>query len=55
MKGINSVETPVSKWTNDMKLSFLKLVVRYLVKMLLVKRLPSRKPKKPSVHTRLIV
>ena len=55
MKGIINVEMPVRKRTKDMKLSFLQLVVRYLVKMLLVKRLPSRKPEKPSVQTRLMV
>ena len=46
---------PVSRWTKDMKISFWKLLLRYLVKMLLVNRLPSRKPRKPSVQTRLMV
>ena len=55
MKGIISVEMPVRRRTRDIKLSFLQLVVRYLVKMLLVKKLPSRNPEKPSVQTRLIV
>ena len=55
MKGIISVEMPVRRRTRDMKLSFLQLVVRYLVKMLLVKKLPMRNPEKPSVQTRLIV
>ena len=55
MNGIISVEMPVRKRTRDMKLSFLQLVVRYLVKMLLVKKLPRRNPEKPSVQTRLIV
>ena len=55
MKGIISVEMPVRRRTRDMKLSFLQLVVRYLVKMLLVKKLPRRNPEKPSVQTRLIV
>ena len=55
MKGINSVEMPVRRRTRDIKLSFLQLVVRYLVKMLLVKKLPRRNPEKPSVQTRLIV
>ena len=55
MKGIISVEMPVRRRTRDMKLSFLQLVVRYLVKMLLVKKLPRRNPENPSVQTRLIV
>ena len=55
MKGIISVEMPVRRRTRDIKLSFLQLVVRYLVKILLVKKLPSRNPEKPSVQTRLIV
>ena len=55
MKGIISVEMPVRRRTRDIKLSFLQLVVRYLVKMLLVKKLPRRNPEKPSVQTRLIV
>ena len=55
INGIISVDTPVRKRTRDMKLSFFWLVVRYLVKMLLVKRLPSKNPENPSVQTRLIV
>ena len=55
MNGIISVETPVRKRTRDIKLSFFWLVVRCLVKILLVKRLPSKNPENPSVQTRLIV
>ena len=55
MKGIKRVESPVSIKMDDMKLSLRRLLVRYLVKMWLVRMLPMRKPEKPRVHTRLIV
>ena len=55
MKGMRRVERPVSSRIDDMKLSFSWLLVRYLVKMWLVRMLPMRKPEKPRVHTRLMV
>ena len=55
MNGIKSVERPVRSRMEDMKLSLSLLLVRYLVKMWLVRMLPMRKPEKPRVQTRLIV
>ena len=55
MNGIKSVEKPVRRRMEDMKLSLSLLLVRYLVKMWLVRMLPMRKPEKPRVQTRLIV
>ena len=55
MKGIKRVESPVRRRMDDMKLSFMRLLVRYLVKMWLVRMLPMRNPEKPRVHTRLMV
>ena len=55
MKGIRSVDSPVRRRMDDMKLSFMRLLVRYLVKMWLVRMLPMRKPEKPRVQTRLMV
>ena len=55
MKGMRRVESPVTARMADMKPSFMRLVVRSLVKMWLVRMLPMRKPEKPRVHTRLIV
>ena len=55
MKGMRRVERPVRSRIDDMKLSFSWLLVRYLVKMWLVRMLPMRKPEKPRVHTRLMV
>ena len=55
MKGIKRVESPVRRRMEDMKLSFMRLLVRYLVKMWLVRMLPIRNPEKPRVHTRLMV
>ena len=55
MNGIKSVERPVRRRMEDMKLSLSLLLVRYLVKMWLVRMLPMRKPEKPRVQTRLIV
>ena len=55
MKGIKRVESPVSSRMDDMKLSLRRLLVRYLVKMWLVRMLPRRNPEKPRVHTRLMV
>ena len=55
MKGMRRVERPVRSRIDDMKLSFSWLLVRYLVKMWLVRVLPMRKPEKPRVHTRLMV
>ena len=55
MKGMRRVERPVRSRIDDMKLSFSWLLVRYLVKMWLVIRLPTRKPRKPRVHTKLMV
>ena len=55
MKGMRRVERPVRSRIEDMKLSFSWLLVRYLVKMWLVRMLPMRKPEKPRVHTRLMV
>ena len=55
MKGIKRVESPVRRRMEDMKLSFMQLLVRYLVKMWLVRMLPIRNPEKPRVHTRLMV
>ena len=53
--GIRRVESPVRRRMDDMKLSFMRLLVRYLVKMWLVRMLPMRNPEKPRVHTRLMV
>ena len=55
MKGIKRVDSPVRRRMDDMKLSFMQLLVRYLVKMWLVRMLPMRNPEKPRVHTRLMV
>ena len=55
MKGMRRVERPVRRRIDDMKLSFSWLLVRYLVKMWLVRMLPMRKPEKPRVQTRLMV
>ena len=55
MKGMRRVERPVRRRIDDMKLSFSWLLVRYLVKMWLVRMLPMRNPEKPRVHTRLMV
>ena len=55
IKGRQSVARPVRSITELMKTSFRKDVLRYLVKMWLVIRLPTRKPRKPRVHTKLIV
>jgi hypothetical protein len=55
MKGIRMVEMPVERSTDDMKPSFILLLVRCLVKMWLVRMLPIRKPEKPRVQTRLMV
>ena len=55
MKGMRRVERPVRSRIDDMKLSFSWLLVRYLVKMWLVRMLPMRNPEKPRVHTRLMV
>ena len=55
MKGIKRVDSPVRRRMDDMKLSFMQLLVRYLVKMWLVRMLPIRNPEKPRVHTRLMV
>ena len=55
VKGRQSVARPVSSITELMNISFLREVLRYLVNMWLVMRLPTRKPRNPRVHTRLIV
>ena len=55
MKGRQSVARPVRSITELMNISFLRDVLRYLVKMWLVMRLPIRKPRKPRVHTKLMV
>ena len=55
MKGRQSVARPVRSITELMNISFLRDVLRYLVKMWLVIRLPIRKPRKPRVHTRFMV
>ena len=55
MKGKASVARPVISMTRLRNINFLAEVTRYFVKMWLVMRLPSRKPRKPRVHTRLMV
>ena len=55
MKGMRRVESPVTARMADMKPSFMRLVVRSLVKMWLVRMLPRRKPEKPRVQTRVMV
>ena len=55
MKGRQSVARPVRSITELMNISFLRDVLRYLVKMWLGRMLPMRNPEKPRVHTRLIV
>ena len=55
VKGRQSVARPVRSITELMNISFLRDVLRYLVKMWLAIRLPTRKPRKPRVHTRFMV
>ena len=55
MKGRDKVARPVSSMTRLRNNNFLTEVTRYLVKMWLVIKLPNRKPRKPRVHTRLMV
>ena len=55
MKGIKRVESPVRSRMDDMKPSLRRLLVRYLVRMWLVRMLPMRNPEKPRLHTKLMV